>query len=127
MADPFLEYLHDLFADFGPIRTRAMFGGHGVYAVVDGGADVIIGVVIDEGLYLKADALTVGHFRDAGCAPFVYEARGRLLPMSYWSLPDAAMDSPQAMLPWARLAWEAALRKPLAKPRKPKRAPPSSR
>lgn len=120
MADPFLEYLHDLFADFGPIRTRAMFGGHGVYAVVEGDADVIIGVVIDEGLYLKADAQTVGRFRDAGCAPFVYEARGKALPMSYWSLPDAAMDSPQAMLPWARLAWEAALRKPLGKPRKPK-------
>ncbi len=127
MADPFLEYLHDLFAEFGPIRTRAMFGGHGVYAVVDGGADVMIGVVIDEGLYLKTDAQTVGRFRDAGCAPFVYEARGRALPMSYWSLPDAALDSPQAMLPWARLAWEAALRKPLAKPRKPKRAPPPSR
>lgn len=127
MADPFLEYLHDLFAEFGPIRTRAMFGGHGVYAVVDGGADVMIGVVIDEGLYLKTDAQTVGRFRDAGCAPFVYEARGRALPMSYWSLPDAALDSPQAMLPWARLAWEAALRKPPAKPRKQKRGRAPSR
>jgi hypothetical protein len=30
------------------------------------------------------------------------------------------MDSPQAMRPWAQLAWEAALRKPLARPRKSK-------
>ncbi|MFD0740474.1 hypothetical protein ACFQZQ_14410 [Lysobacter koreensis] len=33
--------------------------------------------------------------------------------MSYWSAPEAALDSPQAMLPWARLALQAALRKPV--------------
>jgi DNA transformation protein len=32
--------------------------------------------------------------------------------MSYWSVPAEAMDSPQAMRPWAQLALDAALRKP---------------
>ena len=45
MSDAFIEYLHDLFADFGPVSLRAMFGGHGVYH-----QGVIIGIVIDDGL-----------------------------------------------------------------------------
>lgn len=114
--DDFLEYLRELFSDFGPIDTRAMFGGHGVY--FDGR---IIGVVIDEALYLKADAETRPAFEAAGCTPFVYESRGKTVAMSYWSLPAEAMDSPQAMLPWARRAVEAALRKPVGRSRRKKR------
>ena len=50
MGNEYLTYLHDLFADFCPVTTRAMFGGHGVYR--DG---VIIGIVIDDTLYLKVN------------------------------------------------------------------------
>ena len=121
MSDDFLDYLRELFSDFGPIDTRAMFGGHGVY--FDGR---ILGVVIDDELYLKADAETVPAFEAAGCMPFTYDAKGRQIAMSYWSLPAEAMDSPQAFLPWARRAWEATLRKPLARPRK-RRASPSTK
>jgi DNA transformation protein and related proteins len=108
--DDFLAYLQDLFSEFGAITTRAMFGGHGVYR--DG---VFIALVIDGALYLKVDARTRGEFEAAGCAPFEYAHKGKRLTMSYWSTPEAAMDSPQAMLPWARMAWEAALRKPQAR------------
>ena len=118
MSADFLAHLHDLFAALGPISTRAMFGGHGVY--FDG---LIIGIVIDDALYLKADEQTRAQFAAAGCAPFVYrfdQSRSQQQPitMSYWSLPEDAMESPQAMLPWAKLAFEAALRKP----RPPKKA-----
>src|SRR5690606_35267175 len=95
-----------------PVATRAMFGGHGVYR--DG---VIIGIVIDEALYLKVDAQTRPAFEAAGCAPFVYESRGKVVPMSYWSVPEDALDSPQEFRPWAQRAWEAALRKPRPKPK----------
>jgi DNA transformation protein len=96
-----------------------MFGGHGVY--FDGR---IIGVVIDDALYLKADDATRAAFEAAGCAPFVYHSRGKTVAMSYWSLPAEAMDSPQAFLPWARRAHEAALRKPIARKRGKKKSSP---
>lgn len=115
MSDDFLAYLDELFSDFGPVTTRAMFGGHGVYH--DG---KILGIVIDDALYLKADARTVPAFEAAGCAPFVYDAGGKVVAMSYWSLPAEAMDSSQAFLPWARRGWEAVLRKPVARKPKPK-------
>lgn len=117
----FLDYLHELFSDFGPIDTRAMFGGHGVY---HGGK--IIGVVIEDALYLKADAETKPSFEAEGCEPFTYDAGDRQIAMSYWSLPAEAMDSPQAFKPWAQRAWEAALRKPPSRARK-RRANPSTR
>ena len=41
--------------------------------------------------------------------------------MSYWSLPAEAMDSPQAFLPWAQRANEAALRKPIGRKRTKKK------
>jgi DNA transformation protein len=111
--DATIAHLHDLFAPFGPITTRAMFGGHGVYH--DG---IIIGIVIDDALFLKVDDATRAQFEAAGCAPFVYLGQKTPITMSYWSLPEEAMESPQAMLPWARLAYAAALRKPAAPKRK---------
>ena len=107
MRPDFTAHLHDLFAALGPIGTRAMFGGHGVY--FDG---LIIGTVIDDALYLKTDAQTRAHFEGSGCTPFVYTSQQQPITTSYWSLPEDAMESPQAMLPWAKLAFEAALRKP---------------
>ncbi|MGV8942976.1 TfoX/Sxy family protein [Thermomonas sp.] len=105
-----LDHIHDLFSAFAAVTTRAMFGGHGVYR-----EGVILGIVIDDVLYLKVDAATRATFEAAGCAPFTYEAKGKSVPMSYWSVPEEALDSPQAFRPWAQRAWEAALRKPPAK------------
>jgi len=113
MSDDFLEYLRELFSDLGPITTRAMFGGHGVY--FDGR---IVGIVIDEAVYLKTDEATRDAFEAAGCAPFLYESGGKSVAMSYWSVPAEAMDSSQAFLSWARRANEAALRKPVGRVRK---------
>jgi DNA transformation protein len=113
MSDGLIEHLRDLFEPLGPISARAMFGGHGLY--FDG---MIIGIIIQDALYLKVDEGTRARFEAAGSAPFVYDMRGKPLAMSYWSLPEEAMDSPQSMKPWAQLAIEAARRKPQAKPRK---------
>jgi len=113
MGRDYLDYLHDLFSAFAPVTTRAMFGGYGIYR--DG---TIVGIVVEEAIYLKVDAQTRAAFEAAGSAPFVYEAKGKRVPMSYWSVPEDALDSPQEFRPWAQRAWEAALRKPKPKPKK---------
>jgi DNA transformation protein len=51
----------------------------------------------------------------AGSAPFVYCDGKREIAMSYWSVPDEALDSPADMLPWARSAWAAACSKAMAR------------
>lgn len=116
MSPDFIAHLQDLFALFGPVSARSMFGGYGLYH--DGR---IIGVVIEDALYLKTDAETRSRFEAAGSAPFVYTGQKNPITLSYWSLPAEAMDSPQAMRPWAELAYAAALRKAAAtRPRKQK-------
>ena len=95
----------ELLAPLGAVRARRMFGGHGLY--VD---DLFVALIADERLYLKVDAQTRAAFEAAGCEPFVYDGRGQAVTMGYWTAPDEAIESPALMLPWARLALEAALR-----------------
>ena len=109
----FIAYLHELLEPVGKVSARAMFGGWGVY--VDG---IIIGIVVEGRLYLKADALSEPRFIATGNAPFMYPSPKGPMAMSYWSVPEDALDSSEAMGPWAKLAMEAATRKAAAK--KPK-------
>lgn len=108
--DPgFLEFLRELLEPLGLISTRKMFGGHGIYC--DG---VFFAIVIEGRLYLKADQQTQLDFLAAGSAPFVYQARDRSIQMSYWSVPEEALDSAEQMQPWASRAIAAAVRKQAA-------------
>lgn len=106
MSADLIAHLQDVASDFGALSARRMFGGHGVYH--DG---VMIGLISGDVLYLKVDDQTRERFRAADSGPFLYTRRGETVPTSYWSVPEAAMDSPQDMKPWLVLAFEAALRK----------------
>jgi DNA transformation protein len=112
-----VAHVLELFAPAGIASARRMFGGHGLY--VDG---LMVAVVFDDRLYLKADAVTRPAFVAAGCAPFVYTGQKAPVEMSYWSVPEAALDSAEDMAPWLRRALEAAGRKAIA-PKKAKRKP----
>jgi len=109
--DPCIDYFVELLSPNGAVTARRMFGGWGVY--LDG---VIIGLVADETLYFKADEQTRARFETAGSTPFVFDSKSKRVTTSYWSAPDGAMDSPEAMRPWAQLALQAALRKAALKP-----------
>lgn len=112
-TDPFIDHVLELLAPAAagaPLKARRMFGGWGISW--DG---LSIAIVADGRFYLKTDAQTQAQFREAGCAPFTYEAKGKRMEMSYWTPPDEAMDAAHLMTPWARRAIEAALRAANAK------------
>ena len=79
-------------------------------------------VTPEDRLFLKADAVTKARFEEAGSEPFTYISSGRVRTMGYFTAPDAALDDPDAMLEWSRLAVEAAERAPERPPRKPRAA-----
>lgn len=113
---PFVEHCLELLAALGAVRARRMFGGWGLY--VD---ELFLALIASERLYLKADADTRAAFEAEGCEPFVYSSDGKSVSLGYWAAPAEALDSPALMLPWARLALQAALRARAAKPgHKPK-------
>ena len=100
------EAIRELFAAFAPVTVRRMFGGAGVYA--DG---IIIAIVADGVIYLKADAQTVPGFEAEGLQPFSYQAgSGKRAVMSYWRMPDRLYDDPDELARWARDALAAARR-----------------
>lgn len=102
--DPFVEHVCELLSPLGPVRARRMFGGWGLS--VDG---MNLGLVAWNTLYLKANAQTEPQWLAAGCRPFVYEAKGKAMRLFYFTAPEDAMESPALMLPWARLALQAAV------------------
>jgi DNA transformation protein len=105
MSDEFIDYVMELLGPFGTVRTRRMFGGHGVY--LDG---LMFAIVSDDTLYLKADEMNRVEFELAGCEIFGYARKGRRATLDFFRAPEDAMDSAQLMLPWARTAYAAALR-----------------
>jgi DNA transformation protein and related proteins len=116
----FALYCCDLLSGVGRCDAKRMFGG---YAIRTDGLTIALLADLGQGekLWLKASDETRAQFVAAGCEQFKYPMKGVLKPMNYFAAPDDAMESPPLMLPWARLALEAALRaQAVAKP-KPRR------
>ena len=102
----FLDFIKEQFQDFGPVSVRRMFGGAGIFR--DG---LMFALVVDETLYLKADAVSQGDFEAQSLPPFSYAARGgKRTVMAYWRAPEACLDDRDAMTDWAGKAFGAALR-----------------
>ena len=99
------DELRELFSAFGPVRVRRMFGGAGIFA--DG---LMIALVSDGEIFLKADDATIPALEAEGSRPFVYGAKGRRVVMSYWRLPDRLLDDPEELAQFARAALGAAHR-----------------
>lgn len=109
--DAFTELCVELLSPLGRVRVRRMFGGQGLY--VD---DLFMAIVDDGQLFLKTDDVTRERFDAAGCVPFTFPNKaGEAVVTSYRRPPEDALESPPLMLPWARLALEAALRAANAK------------
>lgn len=105
MMTEFTEYLSEVFELFGPITSRRMFGGHGIYH-----EGLMFGLVSDDMLYLKADDKNRGCFEAEGLEPFEYNKKGKRVKLSYYQAPDFILEDREEAAVWARRSYEAALR-----------------
>lgn len=121
MSD-FIPFVQELLEGWGPVSARRMFGGHGLYH--DG---LMFAIVMNQQLYLKVDEQNRPDFEAAGLPPFVYEAKGRQVALSYHRAPDAMLDEPDLAREWAERGWQAALRAHLLKKAKQEALPRASR
>ena len=119
VSKDFADYCCELLSGVGKPTAKRMFGGFAVY--VD---DVSIAWLLDLNkdnnakLFLKASDETRTQYEAAGCQRFVYDMKGVPKSVNYYAAPEYAMESPDAMLPWARLALRCALEaKATAKPK----------
>ena len=108
------DHIIEMFAWFGPVTVRRMFGGLGIYA--DG---MMFALAAGGVIYLKADVETVPAFEREGQGPFTYAAKGgKRTVMSYWRLPDRLYDDADELADWARAALAVARRAKEPKPRR---------
>lgn len=112
MSD-FADFVVEMFEAFGKVQAKRMFGGHGIFH--DG---LMIGLIADDELYLKADAKAAEKFESLGLPPFEYNKNGKIMKMSYYRAPEEVLERQDLAAQWARDAYEAALRS--QKPKKTK-------
>jgi DNA transformation protein len=95
------EFIRDLFAPFGPVTMKRMFGGAGRWS-----EGLMFGLVFDGAIFLKVDETSIPDFEREGSRPFVYtraKSPGRVgrASLSYWRLPERLYDDPDELAVWA--------------------------
>jgi DNA transformation protein len=96
------DLIPDALSGVGGIRTRAMFGGHGMYA-----GDVFFGLIWKGKLYFRVDDATRPDFERKGGKPFVYSRDGVSTTMSYYDVPEDVLEDHEELRRWAERAIEA--------------------
>ncbi|MBN9546312.1 MAG: TfoX/Sxy family protein [Alphaproteobacteria bacterium] len=120
-GDP--DRFDDLFAPFGKIVVRRMFGGEGLFR--DG---LMFAIIHEDRLYFKTSEESRQAFIAEGAGPLFYKfknAEGVLT--SYYELPDRLYDDPDELAEWARAAFAVALLSPTAKKKRGDPKPGSAR
>lgn len=105
VSDSFKTYVLEQLGRLRPdIRSRAMFGGVGVYS-----GELFFALIDDDILYLKVDDGTRGTFEAAGMGPFMPFGPGGEV-MQYYELPEGLLDEPESLGSWVEGAIEVATR-----------------
>lgn len=110
----FIDYLEEVFEEFGPIYAKKMFGGYGIYH-----NGIMFGLVSDNTLYLKADETTSGYFQSRGLDQFEYVKGQKIVQMSYYLAPEEVLEDPTEAKLWALRAYKAAVQAKSGKGTKP--------
>jgi DNA transformation protein and related proteins len=116
------EFIRELFAPFGPVTVKRMFGGAGIWS--DG---LMFGLEFDGAIFLRVDEDSIPDFAREGSKPFVYTRAkspkkiGRP-SKSFWRLPERLYDDPDELAVWAKRAFAIAGRKKFAVSKRNKRS-----
>ena len=101
----FVKYVaEDLLTGLGPVKTRSMFGGHGLY--FDG---LFFALEANGKIYFKVDSSSLKDYEEAGSEPFRYSAKDKTqVTMSYWTVPDEVLENHEQAVEWATKAVQVA-------------------
>ena len=101
VSDGFVDFVLEQLDPLGPIVSKRMFGGVGLYA-----GDLFFALVSRDVLYLKADDDTRGRREAAGARPFQPfpdRPRGKRMKQ-YYSVPAGILEDDDVLVAWAREA-----------------------
>jgi DNA transformation protein len=94
----FADFVAEQLEGCGPIATKRMFGGVGIYS-----GDTFFAIIDNDILYLKVDDTTRGSFERAGCAPFRPYGDERET-MQYYNVPVSVLEDADELARWGMKA-----------------------
>ena len=115
VSEEYLDYAADQLGCLGPIVSKRMFGGVGLY--FDG---LFFGLIADDVLYFKVDDENRRAYEAAGSKPFQPYGDDSY-SMSYYEVPVEVLEDVDQLKAWARGAVVAAERKASSGRRRKKR------
>ena len=104
--DEFVAHVIDCLRDIGPVESKRMFGGWGLYH--DG---VFFALILRDVLYLKTDERNRAQFDAKNLEHFTFVKGGKTIVTGYRAAPEEAFEDRRVMAQWAKSAYAAALRK----------------
>jgi DNA transformation protein len=118
VTEGFLAFVLEQLEAVGPLTSKRMFGGVGLYA-----GDLFFALLAGDVLYLKVDDSTRGLLEAAGARPFrPYSDRPRGGgTMQYYSVPANVLEDSDTLTAWARRSVAVARSREANRPRRPRR------
>jgi DNA transformation protein len=101
----YIEYVLDQLAGFGPVESKRMFGGAGLY--LEGR---VFGLIASDVLYFKTDETNKGDYIAAGSGPFKPFGKDSY-EMSYYEVPIDVLEDTDLLKEWASKAFLIARKK----------------
>lgn len=95
--DSFKEFVLDQLSTLPEVRTRAMFGAHGLYC-----GETFFGILDEGRLFFKTDAQSQKAYLTQGMGPFTYKAKGKTVTLGFHEVPPDVLESAPELVAWAR-------------------------
>ena len=93
--DSFLDYILDILLTYGNVKSRRIFGGHGIYA-----SGIMFAIIINNEIYFKADNILAKKYKVLGSYPFSYKRDNKIIALSYWIVPQEVLEDVDQLKSW---------------------------
>lgn len=98
VSDEYLTYVIDQLEDLGPVRSKRMFGGAGLYF-----EDFFFAIIADDLLYFKVDDSNRTDYETEGMGPFKPFPDKKNV-MQYYEVPIDVLENKETLRDWAEKA-----------------------
>jgi len=105
VSDEYLTYVLDQLGCVGPVRSKRMFGGAGLYL-----HGVFFALIADDVLYFKVDDSNRMDYEAVGMGPFRPFPK-RPTVMQYYEVPADVLENTDSLREWAQKALHVAQKK----------------
>lgn len=104
VSEEYLTYVIDQLECIGPVQSRRMFGGAGLYF-----NGLFFALIADDVLYFKVDDSNRSDYESADMGPFC-PFPDKPYVMQYYEVPIEVLENRDALRDWARKALDVAER-----------------